>query len=1042
VIGTAPPTPGQIVQVRQRPFVVQDVLRNPLPSGSIGGNGDGSQHLVTLSSVEEDALGEELQVVWELEPGARVHEQLSLPAPTGFDAPDRLDAFLDAVRWGAISSADIGHLQAPFRSGIVIEDYQLDPVARAIRMPRANLLVADDVGLGKTIEAGLVAQELILRHRVRTILVVCPSALQIQWREQMRDKFGLDFRIVDSALMRDLRRTRGLHVNPWTHFPRLVTSIDFLKRERPLRLFREVLPAHGESAYPRRFDLLIVDEAHNVAPAGGGQYATDSQRTSAVRVLAPHFEHKLFLSATPHNGYAESFTALLEMLDDQRFARGIRPDRAQLATIMVRRLKSELTGWDGAPLFPQRRLEAIEVPYNEEERTIHRQLQTYAGLRARDATGEPERFATEFVMKLLKKRLFSSPAAFAHTLEVHERSIATATRRKALTQKPELHLLRRQIEGIDEEFADDRSYAESTETVMDTASRLFRPLAPVESALLHAMQLWSGKASGQGDTKLRELIRWLRENLQPNGEWGAERVIIFTEYRDTQRWLMEKLSAAGLTQGERVLMLYGGMDVESRERIKAAFQAGPEVSSVRILLATDAASEGVDLQNHCARLIHYEIPWNPNRMEQRNGRIDRHGQRANQVLIYHFVAQGYRREAGADRKPGDLAGDLEFLMRAALKVETIREDLGKVGPVIASQVERAMLGHPVQLDTALAEEEAQPIRSLLRLERELSRRIDNVHLQLQESIRELHLTAQTIEHVVSVGLEVADQPPLRPVAGKPGLYWMPALGGSWSTCAEGLADRHTGAIRPITFDHELARGRDDLVLAHLNHPLVQRCLRVLRAEVWSPESLRRLHRVTARMLPGDAWHDPLVIAHGRIVVLGGDNQRLHEEIISAGGALRHGRFSRLSVGEVREALAAARLQAAPPASSIRLAELWPSYETSLLDSLTARMRDRTAGLQRDLERRAREETRSITAVLTELRGSILKELHQPEVLQLALFKPAELEQLERNIEALQARAARIPEEIVRETETIRRRYADLTPRLFAVAVEYLVPEGL
>ena len=151
-----------------------------------------------------------------------------------------------------MASADTQTLQAPFRSGITIEEYQLEPVARALAMPRVNLLIADDVGLGKTIEAVMVALELIIRHRARKILVVCPSALQIQWRDQMRDKFGLDFRIVDSELMRDLRRRRGIHVNPWSHFPRLIASIDFLKRERPLRLFRELLPGPDESAFPRK----------------------------------------------------------------------------------------------------------------------------------------------------------------------------------------------------------------------------------------------------------------------------------------------------------------------------------------------------------------------------------------------------------------------------------------------------------------------------------------------------------------------------------------------------------------------------------------------------------------------------------------------------------------------------------------------------------------------------------------------------------------------------------------------------------------------
>ncbi|MCP4534871.1 MAG: DEAD/DEAH box helicase, partial [Delftia sp.] len=256
-----------------------------------------------------------------------------------------LDAFLHAARWGAIASADARALQAPFRSGIQAEDYQLDPLVRAVQMPRVNLLIADDVGLGKTIEAGLVIQELIVRGRARTVLVVCPAGLQIHWQDQMRDKFGLEFRVVDSRLMKRLRRQRGIHVNPWAHFPRLITPTDFCKRERPMRLLRQLLP--DKATYPRRFDILVVDEAHNVAPAGGGRYAVDSLRTQAIRAIAPHFEHKLFLSATPHNGYQESFTALLELLDNQRFARGVRPNPRQLEAVMVRRLKSELLDeWD------------------------------------------------------------------------------------------------------------------------------------------------------------------------------------------------------------------------------------------------------------------------------------------------------------------------------------------------------------------------------------------------------------------------------------------------------------------------------------------------------------------------------------------------------------------------------------------------------------------------------------------------------------------------------------------------------------------------
>jgi superfamily II DNA/RNA helicase len=1038
------PDPGQLVDVRQRRFVVTEIAKSALPPDPLRAGSNGQQHLVTLSSVEDDALGEELQVVWELEPGARVLEKAALPEPSGFDEPRRLDAFLDAVRWGAISSANVRALQSPFRSGIDMEDYQLDPVVRALGMPRVNLLVADDVGLGKTIEAGLVAQELILRHRTRTILVVCPASIQIQWRDQMREKFGLEFRIVDSSLMKDLRRSRGLHVNPWTHFPRLITSIDFLKRERVMRLFREVLPAEGEPAFPRRFDLLIVDEAHNVAPAGTGRYATDSDRTRAVRALVPHFEHKLFLTATPHNGYPESFSSLLELLDGQRFARGVRPDRRQLGEVMVRRLKRDLPPrWDGTPRFPERKLEPLEVGYTESERRAHAALREYAALRQKGATDRVEEVASNFVLKMLKKRLFSSPAAFAATLEKHERSLRSARRKTHVRPKP--GVLRRQVEGVEEDFADDDAYEEITGEVVEAASALFREPSAQERDLLGDLREYGRLASAGADSKAKALIQWLEDTVKPGGSWTDTRVIVFTEYRATQKWLVELLSAAGLSGGGRLMTLHGGMNTEDRERIKAAFQAAPDVSPVRILLATDAASEGIDLQNHCSRLVHYEIPWNPNRMEQRNGRVDRHGQRADKVLVFHFVGKGYDRQRLDSGRPGDLEGDLEFLMRAAVKVEAIREDLGKVGPVIAEQVEQAMLGRRSSLNTAQAERDSEPARRMLTFERELGRRIEGLRDQLRESERELHLSPENVRSVVEVGLRLAGQPALIS-AEVPGLdgqaYHLPPLTGSWARSTEGLAHPHTGEIRPIVFDHNLADGRDDIVLAHLNHRLVQMCLRLLRSEVWSTEGRRNLNRVTARLVPDAALRDPAVVAHGRLIVLGADNHRLHEELISAGGVLREGRFSRMNVGETRSALDDALPDDAPESVKERLQSLWPSHRDPLVRSLEIRMRDRTANLGRWLEERAEKEASDMRAILEELENHIWAELEEAEQPQLELFSTPEREQFERNKGALRERLESIPEEIERETEAIRARYADPTPRLFPVAVTYLIPEKI
>jgi len=1039
------PEQGQIVTVRQRRYIVVDVLSSTLPIQPLSTQSyREGHHLLTLNCIEDDALGETIQVFWELEPGTNIEEKIGLPQPDGFDAPERLDAFMNAVRWGAVSSADMRSLQAPFRSGIEIEDYQLDPLVRAIQMPRANLLIADDVGLGKTVETGLVIQELIVRNRARTALVICPASLQTHWRDQMRDKFGLEFRIVDSSLMRNLRRSRGIHSNPWTHFPRLITSVDFIKRDTPLRLFREVLPE--QATYPRRFDILVLDEAHNVSPSGSGHYAIDSQRTQAIREITPHFEHKLFLSATPHNGYSESFSALLELLDNQRFARGVAPDRKQLETVMVRRLKSdpEFVMWNGQRRFPQRKLDVIEVPYTEEEKQVHRWLREYSESRQNNAKDNEERFAVEFVLKLLKKRLFSSPAAFALTLSKHMQSIQSGGK-KVQPKQMSLGVLKRQLARVDEDYANDDEYEEATTSAVEAATPLLYKVTAQEQTLLKKMHEWAERASNIRDSKAKTFIQWLKDIVRPGGKWSNERVIVFTEYRATQNWLLTLLAAEGLTEGERLLTLYGGMDDEDRDRIKAAFQANPEQSDVRILLATDAASEGIDLQNYCHRLVHFEIPWNPNRMEQRNGRIDRHGQQF-EPLVYHFVMKGYRKQSKEQAAVGDLEADLEFLARAVEKVETIREDLGKVSMVIASQVEEAMLGKRKGLDTSSIEVEARALRKLLKFERDLKKQVEQHYEQLRETQHTLNLSAENIRSAVQVALEIAGQPPLQPVpadhplAGK--AFFLPqGLRGSWMYCNDGILHPHTGEIRPVVFDHELAKGRDDVVLAHLNHRLVSMALRLLRAEVWTPEGRKELHRVTARTVPNAALESPAVVVHARLVLVGGEGVRLHEEIISAGGLIQDGKgLRRFNVGDTRSALEAGTSKEVSPKIKSELKAMWPKLETPLVQAMEARMKDRLEGMQKVLEDRKQKEINDVRTILGELKTMIERELADPDYQQLDLWNDSERDQYRRNEQALRLRLKQIPDELEKEIESVNKRYADPQPRLFPVAVTFLVPE--
>lgn len=1039
-----------MVEVRKRQWVVSDVYRSSLPPNPHDPSPPPPQHLITLASIEDDALGEEIQVIWEVEPGARIHEKASLPKVEGFDHPERLRAFLHAIHWGAITDADFDALQAPFRAGITIEDYQLDPVVRAIRMPRANLLLADDVGLGKTIEAGLVIQELLLRHRARSVLVVCPAVLQIKWRDEMSEKFGLEFRIVNTTLLRELRRSRGIHTNPWGHFPRLIVSMDWLKRDTPMRMFRDSI--RDQYAWKRQYDILVVDEAANVAPTGSGNYAVDSQRTQAIRAIAPHFEHRLFLTATPHNGFQESFTSLLELLDPQRFARGIPPEPDQLDAIMIRRLKSDLKDWKGEARFAERKILPIEVDYTSEELEVHRLLSEYAESRGKAADQEGNRFGTNFVLKLLKKRLFSSPAAFALTLEKHRETLTTGPKPKLA--RSSIGILRRAIDQVDEEYADDEEREAAERDAVRTAAPLFENLSTKERQILDQLKSWAEKNQGRADSKAKALIEWLNTRVRLNGVWTDERVIIFTEYRATQNWLINILASAGFTASGRLLTMYGGMDEEQRESIKAAFQAHPDVSPVRILLATDAASEGIDLQNHCHLMIHVEIPWNPNRLEQRNGRIDRHGQTAKEVLIHHFVGKGWQERAESiSRATGDLLGDLEFLYKATLKIEKIREDLGRVGPVIAQQVEDAMLKRgATRLDTTDAEAKASVARSQLKIERNIRERIATLHDRLLESRKRMELSPENVQGVVEEALEIVGQPSLVPTelpdSGNHRVFEMPRFTGTWSRSEEGLAHPHTGVRRPITFDQNLTPGRDDVVLAHLEHRLVQLSLRALRAEIWAPDSQKRLNRVTAELVLDNELDTPAVVAHARLVVIGESRHRLHEEIIRAGGAIRQGRFRRFdTIGTLETVLGASRPRLPSPDMLEDLAAMWPGIESSVTGALEARLRDRMQHLSSTLDRQRDREIADMTKILTDLQRTIRSQLEDP--MQMALFQAAESswtaieqDQLRRNLDSLRARVEAIPGEIERDAEGIRRRYTEPTARLFPVALTFLVPESL
>ncbi len=414
------PEPGQVVEVRGSTWAVANVTQQGLPRSPADEAVVGLTHVVSLQSLDEDRLGEELDVLWELELGHTITPPQGLPEtinPDGFDDPETLSGFIDAMRWGAVTSADDQRIQAPFWSGVSVEAYQLEPLRRALESPRTNLLLADDVGLGKTIEAGLVVQELFLRHRARTAIIVCPPSLSIKWQDEMRDKFGLEFTIVNTELLAQVRRTHGLHANPFLLYPRIIVSMAWLPQVRAQRMLRDVISQTRDPKSAKRyaFDILIVDEAHHVAPSspsaiGGGRgYAVDTQRTTAVRALAERCEHRLFLSATPHNGHSESFTALMEMIDPRRFSRGAKLDPDALNDVTVRRLKSQLVDQG----FTKRIVKAQPFTPNDTEAEMFDLLDN---ILRQSAQRNNTKGSGDIVAMLLKKRFLSSPFAFGTTL--------------------------------------------------------------------------------------------------------------------------------------------------------------------------------------------------------------------------------------------------------------------------------------------------------------------------------------------------------------------------------------------------------------------------------------------------------------------------------------------------------------------------------------------------------------------------------------------------------------------------------------------------
>lgn len=918
------PIAGDLVRVRHREYLVESVTPPPSPE---------ELTWVELACLDDDAQGRKLGVCWELELGARIlsPERVGLGHPDHLDPPRHFAAYLHALEWSCVTATDAKLFQSPFRAGILLKQHQLTPLKKALELPRVNLFIADDVGLGKTIEAGLVIQELLLRQRVEMMLVVCPAAVALQWREEMESRFGLRFEIFNRAFVARRRQERGFGVNPWRTHPRFIVTYQTLRRPE----YRDPLLAHlGER---RRKSLLVLDEAHVAAPASAARYATDSDTTRVIRDVAPRFENRLFLSATPHNGHSNSFSWLLEILDPQRFTRGTPVRPKQLAPVMVRRLKQDLREILTHETFPVRHVERIALEHSE------------AGWSWRVGSSPPERISGPWIR-------------------------------------------RNQCEAV---------------------------------------------AGGKGSPR-----------------WSDRRVILFTEYGDTKRYVLHQLQAAldGTDRGdERVLQLHGGMGDARREEIQHAFNAPPSEHSVRILVATDAAREGINLQAHCADLFHLDVPWNPSRMEQRNGRIDRTLQPSKEVWCRYFVYP---------QRPEDRV--LETLTD---KVEVIQRELGSLSTVLVGRMAQAL---EAGIDEASLEKLERAARTEHRevVERELeTRRRDRAHLasEIEEAARILDdsrkitsFEPERLRDAIDVGLELSGGGPLRPDGN--GIFRLPELPESWQRTLDRLRpprardepfwEWRKRSPLPVVFDppDQMESGKVQL---HLSHPLVQRILQRFLAQGFSAHDLSR---VTVLQSKRDAA--VRVIAFGRLTLFGPGAIRLHDELISVaarwleGGGKGHLKpfaeeADREAIRQLEETLRdSPSLEGIPEALRARLlASAAGDFET-LWRHVETEADGRAHEAERKLTLRGASEARALGEILEEQRTAIEEELKGRQLeLEFESWERSQKEQWLGDQQHMQRRLAEIDREIATEPSQLEESYRVLKSRLSPVGLVYLWPHS-
>jgi len=754
------------------------------------------------SSTRIEVVGTKTQQYYSRILGAEDLARVRVLTGTGCDFGGRGEAFFLAMEANRIRYA---HQFDPL---LAVNVSQVDPLPHQIeavyhyilRQPRIRFLLADDPGAGKTIMTGLLLKELKYRGLVQRTLIVVPGHLKDQWLREMKERFGEPFTVVDRSV---LNATWGRNV--WQEQPQVITSMDFAKQDEVMATLAEV-----------HWDLVVVDEAHKLAAYRYGEKTTRTERYRLGELLSRTSHFLLFLTATPHRGDPENFRLFLDLLEPGMFAT---TDLLREAVhnadnpLFLRRLKEDLKDFEGRPLFPSRHVTTKAYRLNDDEKRLYNAVTDYVEKSYNKALSAEKRNVA-FALLILQRRLASSIRAVRRSLE---------RRKERLEELLQLGKWLAERGTVDEEQLEDAPEVERLQREEElierlTAAETREELQSEIATLTELIRLAREAERHEIETKLKELRKVMEdERIQQTGE----KLLIFTESRETLEYLAEKLKAWGYS----VVTLHGGMNLDARIRAEHEFR-----ERAQVMVSTEAGGEGINLQ-FCSLMVNYDIPWNPNRLEQRMGRIHRYGQQK-EVHIYNLVA--------ADTREG------KVLRALFCKLDQIQTALGSdrvfdvIGEVVPGRSLKELIVEAIAnrrtLDEIIAEIEAIPDEEAVRKAREaVLEGLATRHIDLRRVLgedrraRENRLVPEYIERFFERACKFLNIPLERR---RDGLWRLPHVPYEIRQVSQEFRQRFGEVFHEyskLAFDKAIARRFEAVFLAP-GHPLLETVLERLLAK--------------------------------------------------------------------------------------------------------------------------------------------------------------------------------------------------------------------